>query len=134
MLWFLALCSLLQSQTPRSNPIGVGGEYRVGPGDVLDIRVFEVEELSKPAVVSPRGTVSLPLIGEVSVEHMTTLEIEARLKQLYEINLLQDPQINVSVQEFRSQPVSVLGAVERPGSTSFRVAGASSRFLPWPVD
>ena len=46
---------------------------------------------------------------------MTTLEIEARLKQLYEINLLQDPQINVSVQEFRSQPVSVLGAVERPG-------------------
>ncbi len=112
---FLALCSLLPSQGPRSNPIGVGGEYRVGPGDVLDIRVFEVEELSKPAVVSPRGTVSLPLIGEVSVEHMTTLEIEARLKQLYEINLLQDPQINVSVQEFRSQPVSVLGAVERPG-------------------
>ena len=115
MLWILTLCSLVQAQEPRFNPIGVSGEYRVGPGDVLDVNVFEVEELSKPAVVSPRGTVSLPLIGEVLVGHMTTLEIEARLKQLYAINLLQDPQINVSVQEFHSQPVSVLGAVERPG-------------------
>ena len=114
-LWILALCSLVQAQGPQFNPIGVSGEYRVGPGDVLDVNIFEVEELSKPAVVSPRGTVSLPLIGEVLVGHMTTLEIEARLKQLYEIDLLQDPQINVSVQEFRSQPVSVLGAVERPG-------------------
>ena len=58
---------------------------------MLDIRVFEVEELSKPAVVSPGGTISLPLIGEVLIGHMTTLEIEARLKQLYAINLLQDP-------------------------------------------
>ena len=115
VLWILTLCSLVQAQGPQFNPIGVSGEYRVGPGDVLDIRVFEVEELSKPAVVSPRGTVSLPLIGEVLVGHMTTIEIEARLKQLYEIDLLQDPQINVSVQEFHSQPVSVLGAVERPG-------------------
>ena len=115
MLWILALCSLALAQGPQLNPIGVSGEYRVGPGDVLDVKVFEVEELSKPAVVSPRGTVSLPLIGEVFVGRMTTLEIEARLKQLYKINLLQDPQINVSAQEFRSQPVSILGAVERPG-------------------
>ena len=114
-LWILALCSLVQAQGPEFNPIGVSGEYRVGPGDVLDVNVFEVEELSKPAVVSPRGTVSLPLIGEVFVGRMTPLEIEARLKQLYEINLLRDPQISVSVQEFRSQPVSILGAVERPG-------------------
>ena len=114
-LWILALCSLVQAQGPEFNPIGVSGEYRVGPGDVLDVNVFEVEELSKPAVVSPRGTVSLPLIGEVFVGRMTPLEMEARLKQLYEINLLRDPQISVSVQEFRSQPVSILGAVERSG-------------------
>ena len=115
VVWILALCSLVQAQGPEFNPIGVSGEYRVGPGDVLDVNVFEVEELSKPAVVSPQGTVSLPLIGEVFVGRMTPLEIEARLKQLYEINLLRDPQISVSVQKFRSQPVSILGAVERPG-------------------
>ncbi len=114
-LWVFALCLLVQGQRLRVNPIGVSGEYRVGPGDVLDVKVFEVEELSNPAVVSPRGTVSLPLIGEVFVGQKTTLQIEVRLKQLYEINLLQDPQISVSVQEFRSQPVSILGAVERPG-------------------
>ena len=114
-LWIFALCSLVQAQGPQFDPIGVSGEYRVGPGDVLDIRVFEVEELSKPVVVSPGGTISLPLIGEVVVGRMAALEIEARLKRLYEIDLLRDPQINVSVREFRSQPVSILGAVERPG-------------------
>ena len=66
-LWILALCALVHAQGPQFNPIGVSGEYRVGPGDVLDVNIFEVEELSKPAVVSPRGTVSLPLIGEVLV-------------------------------------------------------------------
>ncbi len=132
MLWVLALCLLVQGQRLGVNPIGVSGEYRVGPGDVLDVKVFEVEELSNPAVVSPRGTVSLPLIGEVFVGQKTTLQIEVRLKQLYEINLLQDPQISVSVQEFRSQPVSILGAVERPGVYQLQGRRRLVKFWPWP--
>jgi polysaccharide export outer membrane protein len=57
----------------------------------------------------------LPLLGEVVVETLTAPEIAARLEQLYGESLLRDPQISVAVKEYRSQPVSVFGAVERPG-------------------
>ena len=110
---FLAAVPPLLAET-ASEP-GVRGPYRVGPGDVLDIVVFEVEELSRPAVVTPEGTISLPLIGELPVRGQTTLEIEAGLKQQYGTRYLRDPQISVSVKDFRSQPVSVVGAVKEPG-------------------
>jgi len=100
-----------QAQTP----IGVSGPYRVGPGDVVQITVFEVDELSQPAVVSQQGSIPLPLVGEVQVGGLTTSEIEAELKSLYSRDLLRNPQISVRVEEFRSQPVSILGAVGEPG-------------------
>ena len=97
------------------NPIGVSGPYRVGPGDVVQISVFEVDELSQPAVVTQQGSLPLPLVGEVEVEGLTTSEIEGKLKALYGRDLLRDPQISVRVEEYRSQPVSILGAVRQPG-------------------
>ena len=108
-------CCALPAQLPDLKLIGVSGSYRVGSGDVIDIDVFEVEELSQPAVVTPQGTISMPLIGEFPVGGMTTPEIEEQLKQLYGHEYLRDPQIAVTVAEFRSQPVSVVGAVKRPG-------------------
>ena len=95
--------------------IGVSGPYRVGPGDVVQITVFEVDELSQAAVVSQRGSIPLPLVGDVGVEGLTTSEIGGKLRSLYARGLLRDPQISVRVEEFRSQPVSVLGAVRQPG-------------------
>lgn len=98
-----------------SNQVGVRGPYRIGPGDVLDIVVFEVEELSRPAVVTPQGTISMPLIGDVAVDGKTTPQVAAALKSRYATRYLRDPQISVSVTDFRSQPVSVVGAVKEPG-------------------
>jgi polysaccharide biosynthesis/export protein len=102
-------------QAASPTELGPAGPYRVGPGDVLDIAVFEVDELSKPATVGPRGTLVLPLLGELPVEGLTAPEIAARLETLYGESLLRDPQISVAVKAYRSQPVSIFGAVERPG-------------------
>jgi len=102
-------------QSPAGSAIGVAGSYKVGPGDVLDIAVFEVEELSKTAAVGAAGGISLPMLGEIPVAGMTTREIETGLERRYAVKYLKDPQISVSVKEFRSQPVSVIGAVEKPG-------------------
>lgn len=120
-LWKRVVCigllcgspALTQSAGPTA--ISPAGPYRVGPGDVLDIAVFEVDELSKPATVGPQGKIVLPLLGEVAVEGLTPLEIAARLEELYGESLLRNPQISVAVRDYRSQPVSVFGAVERPG-------------------
>ena len=114
--WILPLAVIgLQAADSPQPSIGVNGVYLVGPGDVLRVTVFEVEELSNTVVVSPKGTISPPLLEEFSVAGITAREIEAKLEQMYEGGYLRDPQISVVVSEFRSQPVSVLGAVERPG-------------------
>ena len=104
----------------RQASLAANAGYRLGPGDVLEIIVFEVEELSKPAVISPDGAVVLPLIGAVEVAGLTTREAAARLRELYSNNLIRDPQIAVSVKEYHSQPVTVLGAVAKPGVYQLR--------------
>ena len=122
--WFLLGCAGVwaadQSTVSRSEGFAASAAYRLGPGDILDIIVFEVEDLSKPAVLSPDGTVSLPLVGVVELAGLTCRQAAARLRELYGNNLIRDPQIAVSVKEYHSQPVSVLGAVTRPGVYQLR--------------
>src|SRR5712692_5995474 len=104
----------------RAEGFAANTAYRLGPGDAIDIAVFEVEELSKPAVIAPDGTAALPLIGVVKLGGLTAQQAAARLRELYAHNLIRDPQISVSVKEYRSQPVSVLGAVAKPGVYQLR--------------
>ncbi len=104
----------------RGVSLAASPAYRLGPGDVLDITIFEVEELSKPAVMAPDGTVRLPLVGTVELAGLTPTEAAERLRRLYANNLIRDPQIAVSVKEYNSQPVAVLGAVARPGVYQLR--------------
>ncbi|MBI3696994.1 MAG: polysaccharide biosynthesis/export family protein [Acidobacteria bacterium] len=123
-LWLLLGCvggwAAEQGLVPARGGFAATAAYRLGPGDVVDITVFEVEELSKPAVLSPDGTVSLPLVGVVELAGRTCREAAAHLRELYGNNLIRDPQIAVSVKEYHSQPVSVLGAVTRPGVYQLR--------------
>jgi len=94
--------------------LAAGVVYRLGPGDVIDVAVFEVEELSGPVVVAPDGTVTMPLVGAVPLAGLTTAEAAERLRSAYGEGLIRDPQISIAVREYRSQPVSVLGAVAKP--------------------
>lgn len=112
---FLALAFAGSVPAAETNSLGVRGEYHCGPCDRLTVTVFEVEELSGPVAIDGDGLIRLPLIGAVLAGGLTTGQIEARLVELYGANLLQDPQISVAVEEFGSQPVSVLGAVNEPG-------------------
>ncbi len=117
LLCALAFAVLLPAERTSSTlqPGGRDAEYRVGPGDILEVAVFEVEELGRSASVAADGSIRLPLIGSVEVRGKTPHEIETRVSELYADGFLRDPQVTVSVVEFRSQPVSVLGAVREPG-------------------
>jgi polysaccharide export outer membrane protein len=116
LLAFALSLSCAYAQEPRSvlQP-GGGEEYRLGPGDALAIEVFEVEELSGPASVDAQGRIRLPLIGDVEAAGRTAPELETLLERRYGEGLLEDPQIKVSVEDFRSQPVSIVGEVAEPG-------------------
>lgn len=93
--------------------------YRVGPRDVVSIRVFEEPALSGEFSVNEDGSIRLPLVGNVQVDGLTEDELATRLKQTLEEGLLQRASVTVEILEFRSRPISVLGAVRTPGSLNF---------------
>ena len=91
-------------------------EYRIGPKDVLKITVWGHEDLTRTAVVSADGTFPFPLIGSLQAAGLTPAQLEARLRDGLGKDYLVDPQVSVTVQEYRSQRVFVLGEVDKPGT------------------
>ena len=101
---------------------GVGqessGDYRVGPKDLLEVRVLELPELNVERRVSDSGAIDLPLLGEMAVSGMTATEIRDRLETTVKAKYVNRANISIVVKEFANKPVSVLGAVQKPGSLS----------------
>lgn len=91
-------------------------DYLIGSGDLLDISVFDVPELSKEVRVSQAGTINIPLIPvRPRVAGLSETQAEEKIAELLEANgLVSHPEVGVAVKEHRSQPITVVGAVTRP--------------------
>ena len=94
--------------------------YRLGAGDVLELTVFQVEDLNTKVRVNGRGEVILPLLGTVSVQGKSVADVELEIAALLEKDYLQNPQVSVFIEEYRSQQITVMGAVETPNVYSVR--------------
>lgn len=81
----------------------------------MKIIVWGQDDLSKEYIVGEDGNVPFPLIGHVKADGLTTLELSKRLRDLLEKDYLVNPQVIVSVSDYRSKKVNVLGDAERPG-------------------
>ena len=103
------------AQVPGGNSSQIPRDYKIGPEDLIEVSVFEVPELSRAVRVSAGGAVSLPLIGAVPVVGLSPLEVERKLTELLRQSYIKDPQVTVFLKEFRSDPVSIVGAVKLPG-------------------
>jgi polysaccharide export outer membrane protein len=90
--------------------------YRIGPGDLLEIRVFNRPQLSRDAVrVDARGMIRMPLIEEeIQSACLTEGELGKEIARRY-LKYQRNPQVDVFVKEYNSQPVAVIGAVDKPG-------------------
>lgn len=93
--------------------------YRIGPRDVVRIEVFEEADLNREVPVNDDGTIRLPLVGNVQAEGLTEEGLAARLKAILEENFLQRASVSVEVVKYLSRPISVLGAVRKPGSLDY---------------
>lgn len=90
-------------------------EYTIGPGDVLKITVWGQDDLSKEYPVTLEGRVPFPLIGNVQAAGLTTTQLAKRLHDLLEKDYLVNPQVLVSVSQYLSSKVHVVGEAEKPG-------------------
>lgn len=90
-------------------------DYRIGPNDVLNITVFQVEDLERDVRVNNAGEISLPLIGTVMAAGSSAEELKTKIETGYRSRFLQNPQVSVFVKEYARQRVTVEGAVTSPG-------------------
>jgi polysaccharide export outer membrane protein len=100
------------------------GSYRIGPYDLLQIQVFQVDELSRTERVSEDGYVVMPLIGAVRVGGLSQREAEKAIADKLAERYLQNPQVSIFVAEYASQKVTVIGQVKKPGV--FPLAGRTT--------
>lgn len=91
--------------------------YRIGYQDTLDVQVFRHSELNKRVSVDTNGTIMLfRLDAPIIAVCKTEAELAADIAKAYEKDYLRNPEVNVIAVEQKSQSVSVIGAVEKPGS------------------
>lgn len=91
--------------------------YRIGYQDTLDIQVFRHPELNKRVSVDTNGTIQLfRLYAPIMAVCKTESELASDIAKAYEKDYLRNPEVNVVAVEQKSQSVSVIGAVEKPGS------------------
>lgn len=98
-------------------PVGLPGSgYRVGPGDVLQIAVYGHEEMSQVAVVQQDGSILAPLLGTIPAAGATTEELQERIAARLAKGFVRGAQVSVTVRDYRSKVVNVVGEVARPGT------------------
>ncbi|MFZ2088391.1 MAG: polysaccharide biosynthesis/export family protein, partial [Desulfobaccales bacterium] len=115
-LWWLAAgCAARQ---PASTAASMVQEqplpYAVGPGDVIDVKLFYTPELDESQIVRPDGKMALQLIGEVQAQGKTSEELQRELARRFSAHLI-DPKIAVFVRRVQDSKYWVAGEVKRPG-------------------
>jgi polysaccharide biosynthesis/export protein len=109
----------LPAATPVPKPFPVAEEpleYSIGPEDIVKVTVLGNDDLTQTIVVQSDGTFIYPLIGRVKAADLTPKELERKITTLLAQGYVRNPQVTVTVQEYRSKTVFVVGEVSRPGS------------------
>lgn len=99
-------------------------EYVVGSGDVLSIQAFDLNDLNQKVRVDGNGMITLPLLNTVAVGGHTLSQIQEDLTKRLG-TFMYNPHVSVFIEEYRSQQIAVVGAVQRPGLVS-QTAGTST--------
>ncbi len=93
-----------------------GTDYPIGRQDLLEIKVFDVEELNQTVRVADDGSITMPLLGRLVAAGRTKTELQGTIAGLLEERFVRNPQVTVFVKEYESKKVAVTGAVRTPGS------------------
>ncbi len=90
--------------------------YLLGPEDIIEIIVWGHDDLKRSIPVSLDGTITFPMIGELKAAGKSTQDLEKEMAEKLGDGYLVNPQITVTVKEYKSQKVFVMGQVEKPGT------------------
>lgn len=124
LLVFVLTCSCRAEDKGAPDPSRAGSEMqavdaarlRIGPGDLLQLSVFDVPELAQAVRVSDTGDATLMLLGGLHLEGLTAAEAQTLIEdRLRKGDFILDPHVSIIIREYGTQGVSVLGEVRKPG-------------------
>jgi polysaccharide export outer membrane protein len=102
-----------------SIPAASSSDYVLRPSDVLQVKVFKEEDMTREISVSTEMSISLPLIGNIDVKNRTVRQLEEIIRQLYDRDFLVNPQVTVIVLRYAERAVNVIGMVNTPQAVPF---------------
>ena len=105
-----------EAATPEAAPVA----STLGPGDVVEVRVFQEPELSGVYQVGTRGDIIFPLCKQVVVGGLTANGAAESIRGCLAEKYLRDPQVSVLVKEYNSKKVFVFGEVQKPGTFPYQ--------------
>lgn len=94
-------------------------DYMLRPADILQVKVFQEEDLTREVSVSQEYTVSLPLIGTIDLRKKSVRQAEELIRQLYDRDYLVNPQVTLIVLKYAERAVNVIGMVNSPQAVPF---------------
>jgi len=104
---------------PQDIP-AVSVNYRLSPGDLIYVKVFQEDDLSSSLRIGDDGTITFPLIGTVKVGGLTVAEATKAIYLPLDEHYLVNPQITVTVLSFTDRHVTILGQVEHAGTYNLK--------------
>jgi polysaccharide export outer membrane protein len=108
--------SISIDEASKAAPGGDGSANTLGPGDLVEVRVFQEPDLSNAYRLSPEGTVDYPLCGKVKLVGQTSSQAADALTECLQAGFLKRPQVSVLIREYNSKKVYVFGEVQKPGT------------------
>ncbi|MCP4745000.1 MAG: hypothetical protein GY874_02510 [Desulfobacteraceae bacterium] len=115
LIWTISVIVLLSSK-PVLSLSSSKGDYIVGPGDILQIQVWDNDDLNRTIELSQQGSFTFPFVGKVKAANLTVFQIEKLLTRRLSDGYLVAPQVNITVSEYQNQKVFLFGEIKRPGS------------------
>ncbi|HAY22793.1 MAG TPA: hypothetical protein DCY27_11670, partial [Desulfobacterales bacterium] len=94
--------------------------YKIQPGDLIEITVYKETDMNRTARISGNGTITFPLAGNLTIADLSVPEAEAMLAQALSEFII-NPQVTVLIKEYSNKQVYVLGEVKKPGSITLPV-------------
>jgi polysaccharide export outer membrane protein len=120
LLSILALIALLGCSRSHPGPPNLPPPAQstvVGPGDLFEVSVMGEKDIPKTFRVQPDGSVDFPYVDRLMVAGLEPQQIEEAIKKaLVDRKILSDPQVTLVVTQYNSKKVSIVGAVQKPGS------------------
>jgi polysaccharide export outer membrane protein len=106
----------LRSLAANSSRPSQPRDYVIGAGDLVNVQVFDVPEMSRELRVSQTGTIGIPLVPvRLQIAGLTEIQTERKITEVLEANgLISHPEVSVTVKEKKSRPITIVGAVAHP--------------------